>query len=119
MSARRLGDDTRRNILVNTSNLIRQTYQHLIYGAGGQKRKKILESINLSTGNTVSITEIWTINPMPNNRFSQDELDSINMAEAEENLGPNGETLREIISDTYHCESKEKENYDLRRFITS
>ncbi len=91
----------------------------LMYGAGAKKLKEILENIKLSNGDTISINEIWTINPMPQKGFSKAELDSVNMEEAEEKVGPNGETLRKMISDTYHCKSREDEDQYLRRFIAS
>ena len=91
----------------------------LMYGAGSKKLKEILDNIKLSNGNIININEIWTINPMPQNGFTKDELDSVDMTEAEEKVGPNGETLRKMISDTYHCESREKEDFYLRRFIAS
>lgn len=90
-----------------------------MYGAGAIKLKEILENIKLSNGDSVSIKDIWTINPMPQNGFTQEELDSVNMAEAEEKVGPNGETLRKMISDTYQCKSQKQEDYYLRRFIAS
>lgn len=91
----------------------------LMYGAGAIKLKEILENIKLSNGESASINDIWTVNPMPQNGFTQKELDSVDMAESEEKVGPNGETLRKMIGDTYHCNSQEQEDYYLRRFIAS
>lgn len=91
----------------------------LMYGAGAKKLKEMLESIRLSNGSIISITDIWTLNPMPKDGFSQEELDAVDMTEAEKKVGPKGETLRRMISDTYHCKSREKEDYYLRRFIAS
>jgi len=91
----------------------------LCYGAGARKLKEMLENIKLSNGDVISINEIWTINSMPKGGFSKEELDAVDMSEAEEKVGPNGETLRKMIRDTYHCKSKEKEDYYLRRFIAS
>lgn len=91
----------------------------LIYGAGAEKLKEKLDNIKLSNGDIVSISEIWTINPMPQGGFSKEELEAVDLRKAEEKDGPNGETLRKMISDTYHCKTKEDENYYLRRFIAS
>jgi len=91
----------------------------LMYGAGAKKLKEMLENIKLSNGETISIAEIWTINPMPKNGFTDEELAAVDLSEAEEKVGPNGETLRKMISDTYHCQSREEEDYYLRRFIAS
>lgn len=91
----------------------------LMYGAGAKKLKEMLENIKLSNGDVVSIGEIWTMNPMPKGGFSKEELDAVDLSEAEERAGPNGETLRKMIRDTYHCKSRENEDYYLRRFIAS
>lgn len=91
----------------------------LMYGAGAKKLQEMLENIKLSNGDSVSIGEIWTINPMPSGGFTKEELDSVDMTEAKQEAGPNGETLREMIKNTYHCKSKDEEDYYLRRFIAS
>lgn len=91
----------------------------IMYGAGAEKLREMLENIKLSNGNVIDIGEIWTINPMPKGGFSEEELQAVDVSEAEEKVGPNGETLRKMISDTYHCSSKNEEDYYLRRFIAS
>jgi hypothetical protein len=91
----------------------------LMYGAGAEKLAELLSVIGLSDGSTVSITNIWTVNPMPADGFTEEELSAVDLQEAEEKVGPNGETLRKMISDTYHCSSREQEDYFLRRFIAS
>lgn len=91
----------------------------LMYGAGAKKLNEILMNMKLSNGDVVSIEEIWTINPIPKGGISQEELDQVDMSKAEEKVGPNGETLRKMISDTYHCSNGEEENHYLRRFIAS
>lgn len=91
----------------------------LMYGAGPYQLKELLENIKLSNGDVVCLNEIWTINPMPENGFTKEELQSVDMSEGEEKVGPNGETLRKMISDTYHCKNREEEDYYLRRFIAS
>lgn len=91
----------------------------IMYGAGPKKLKEMLENFKLSNGDTVSLKEIWTINPMPKDGFTEKELKVVDLSEAEEKSGPNGETLRKMISDTYHCKSKKEEDYYLRRFIAS
>lgn len=91
----------------------------LMYGAGAEKLRELLSTIELSNGATVSITEIWTINPMPAEGFESGELEAVDLKEAEEKVGPNGETLRKMISETYHCASRDEEDKYLRRFIAS
>lgn len=91
----------------------------LSYGAGAKKLKEMLESIKISNGQIANIGSIWTINPMPKGGFSEEDLQSVDISEAEERVGPKGETLRKMISDTYHCVSKDEEDYYIRRFIAS
>lgn len=91
----------------------------LMYGAGAAKLAEMLSAIGISNGATVSIKEIWTINPMPSDGFTEKELAAVDLAEGEEKIGPNGETLRKMTSDTYHCASRDEEDRFLRRFIAS
>ena len=92
-------------------------FMALMYGAGAKKLAEMLSHIKLSNGATVHVKNIRTINPMPKDGFTEDELARVDLAEAEKPVGPNGETLRKMISDTYHCNSKEDEDRFLRRFI--
>ncbi len=104
----------------HTDVKIKPDFVHaLMYGAGEKKLAEMLSEMKLSSGVSIDINEIWTINPMPVNGFSKKELDSVNMAEAEEIAGANGETLREMIRNTYRCGTKDEEDYYLRRFIAS
>lgn len=91
----------------------------LAYGAGVQKLSQKLQSIALSNGETISVAEIWTINPMPHDGISEAKLAAVDLAEGEEQAGPQGETVREMIRATYHCKSREEEDAYLRRFIAS
>ncbi len=72
-----------------------------------------------SDGTVASLMEIWTDNPMPKGGFTDAELDAVDLAEAEKPSGPNGKTLRKMISETYRCKTREEEDYYLRRFIAS
>jgi len=91
----------------------------LMYGAGANKMQEIFRNIKFSNGTAASLGEIWTVNPMPQGGISKEELSLVNLTEAEEQVGPNGETLRTMIKDTYHCTSIEEEDFFLRRFIAS
>lgn len=90
----------------------------LMYGAGAKKLAELLSAIPLSNGKTVSFNQIWTVNPMPKS-FSPAELGAVDLAEAEKKSGPNGETLREMISKTYNCKSRADEDKYIRRLIAS
>jgi len=91
----------------------------LCYGAGPKKLKQLLDRIQFSDGTTIAFGEIWTINPMPTGGFTDDELAEVDIAEAEQRLGDCGETMREMIRATYHCQSRAEEDRFLRRFIAS
>jgi hypothetical protein len=92
----------------------------LAYGAGPEKLKEKLEGVRFSDGTVGSLTEIWTINPMPKNGFTEEELMGVDLGQAdEEGYGPGGETMRKIISETYKCKTREEEDHFLRRFIAS
>ena len=91
----------------------------LVYGAGPETLKKYFDSIRLSNGEVIGAASIWTFHPMPKGGFSDAELAAVDMARAEEHVGPNGETLREMIRNTYRCKSREEEDRFLRRFIAS
>ena len=96
-----------------------QLYLAVAYGAGAAKLVEKLKNIKLSNGAVVSIEDIWTVNPMPKGGLTKEQLDAVDLAEAEEQVGPNGETLRKMISDTYHCQNKAEEDHYLRTFIAS
>ena len=84
-----------------------------------QRVYEMLQSIRLSNGTEVNMRDIWTINVMPKEGFTKEELEAVDMSQAEEKISSNGATLREMIKDTYHCKSKDEEDYYLRRFIAS
>lgn len=91
----------------------------LMYGAGPGKLQEMLASIRLSNGDVISINEIWVVLPMSANGFSKEELAEVDLAKGEEVYGPNGETVREMVRNVYHCESKEEEEKYLRRYLAS
>jgi len=80
---------------------------------------RVLKRIEFSNGMTANISEIWTINPMPAEGFTQEELDSVDLSEGEQQAGPQGETIRKMIRSTYHCKSNKETDYYLRRWIAS
>jgi len=56
---------------------------------------------------------------MPQNGFSDAELAAVDLSRGEERLPPSGERMRQVISKMYRCESREEEDYFLRRFLAS
>ena len=91
----------------------------LMYGAGAEKLQEMLEQISLSNGDVVSFGKIWMIFPMPAGGISKEELAAVDLSDGEEQFGPNGETIREMIHNVYHCKSKKEEEEFLRRYLAS
>ena len=96
-----------------------QLFLAMAYGAGHKRLAEMLNAIKFSDSSTAGITEIWTINPMPKEGFTEQQLAAVDLNEAESPVGPNGETLRQMIRDTYHCSTVQQEDVYLRRFIAS
>ncbi|MEJ0050159.1 MAG: hypothetical protein WDN02_02900 [Methylovirgula sp.] len=80
---------------------------------------RLLRRIEFSNGAVASSAEIWTVNPMPMGGFSPEELAAVDLSEGDKPTGPQGETLRQMIRETYHCTSREETDYFLRRWIAS
>jgi len=91
----------------------------LMYGAGAKKLHELLDNVSLSNGESCRLDEIWTINPMPKGGIPVNELQAVDMSHGEEQVGPNGETLRKMIGETYHCKNREEEDVFIRRFLAS
>lgn len=91
----------------------------LMYSAGPKKLHELLQNISLSNSESCRLDEIWTINPMPKGGIPANELQAVDMSHAVERVGPNGQTLRKMIAETYHCKSHEEEDVFIRRFLAS
>jgi hypothetical protein len=89
------------------------------YGAGANRLQQMLESFSLSNGDLVSFDKIWTLHPMPVGGIPGEDLAAVDLREGEQRFGPNGETLREMIRNVYHCKSREEEERFLRRYLAS
>ena len=91
----------------------------LSYGAGAAKLLEMLQSIDLSNGESVSIGEIWTVNPMPVGGISQEDMEAVDLNDGEQVFEGNGKTIREMITEVYHCKTQNDTDYYLRRFLAS
>ncbi|OEZ61261.1 hypothetical protein [Duganella sp. HH105] len=91
----------------------------LMYGAGAAKLAELLNSIQLSNGDRIGFKQIWTINPMPQEGLSDAELAAVDLSDADVPAGPNGESLREMVSKSYHCSTPAEEERYVRRFLAS
>ena len=87
----------------------------LVYDQGIPRLKELFDHVRFSDGTAARMSEIWTLNYMP------DDLDvsDVDMTRAEEIIGLEGETLRKIIHNTYHCRSRAEENHFIARWIAS
>ena len=90
-----------------------------IYAKGIQHVRSVLERIVFSDGTITRFDKIWTLNYMPSAGISIDALNNANIAEVEVKAGYNGETLREMLRNTYRCGSAAEEDYFVRRWIAS
>lgn len=80
---------------------------------------RLMKRIEFSNGAVASLDEIWTVNPMPIGGFAAEELAAVDLSEAEQRIGPQGETMRKMIRKTYHCKSRKETDIYLRRWIAS
>jgi hypothetical protein len=87
-----------------------RAYDHSV-----RRLKTLLDHVQFSNGTIAKMSEIWTLNYMP------DDLDvrSVDMADAEKVIGIGGETLREVIRNTYRCKSRAEEDHFIARWIAS
>jgi hypothetical protein len=79
------------------------------------RRKALINRIVFSDGTIVSATEIWTLNPMPRDL----DIANVDLAQGEQVGAANGETIREVIRNTYRCKSRAEEDFFLARWIVS
>lgn len=99
---------------------VTQSIAHaLMYGAGAKELQNLFNYIEFSDGTAAAIGEIWAVLPMPVGGISQEELDGVDLTKGDERVGQQGETVRQTVRETYHCESAEQEEYFLRRWIAS
>jgi hypothetical protein len=76
---------------------------------------RLCRKVCFSDGSSIGLPGIWTINYMPHDL----DISGVDLSEGEQRIGEQGETMREIISNTYRCRSRAEEDYFLARFIAS
>jgi hypothetical protein len=76
---------------------------------------RLCRKVCFSDGSSISLPGIWTINYMPRDL----DISGVDLSEGEQRIGEQGETMREVISNTYRCRSRAEENFFLARFIAS
>ena len=81
----------------------------------GRRVAKLLCRITFSDDSIAGLQEIWTLNYMPADLDTAD----VDLARGEEVIGQGGETVRQIVRETYHCKSRAEEDFFLARWIAS
>jgi hypothetical protein len=76
---------------------------------------ELCRRVRFSDGSAVSMAGIWTLNYMPHDL----DIRGVDLSEGEQRIGDRGETMREMISDSYRCRSRAEEDFFLARFIAS
>jgi hypothetical protein len=87
----------------------------LMFGGSSQRIRKVLDHVTFSDGTTVSLGEIWTLNYMP----ADLDTTGVDLARGEDVIGQGGETVRQIVHETYRCRSRAEEDFFLARWIAS
>jgi hypothetical protein len=85
----------------------------------GRRLTKLLKNVAFSDGTSVHVSDIWTMNYMPDEGVSIKELNDANIEEAEAKIGLGGETARLMLRNTYKCRSAAEEDWFIRRWIAS
>jgi hypothetical protein len=91
----------------------RKLISTLLYGANNLA--KLLKHVAFSDGTITDFRNIWTLNYMPR----EFDLTSVDLTKGETVAGAQGETIREMISDTYHCKTRAEEDFFLSRWLAS
>jgi len=76
---------------------------------------RLCRQIRFSDGSTIGLVGIWTLNYMPRDL----DISGVDLSEGEQRIGDGGETMREMISNSYRCRSRAEEDFFLARFIAS
>jgi hypothetical protein len=56
---------------------------------------------------------------MPKGGISSKRMAAADLAQGDIKAGPNGETVRQMIREVYHCETVGEEGHYLRRWVAS
>jgi len=76
---------------------------------------RLIRRVCFSDGTSIGMTGIWTLNYMPRDL----DISNVDLSPGEQRIGDQGETMREMISNTYRCRSRAEEDFFLARFIAS
>lgn len=91
----------------------------MMYGAGAAKITEMLKTLDLQSGVSIQMNTVGDILPMPREGFTPEELAAVDLSGGDAVGGPNGETVREMITQMYHCQTEQETEWALRRFLAS
>jgi hypothetical protein len=83
-----------------------------------ERYNKLLNRVIFSDGTAATFESIGGLNFMPPN-LKHLNLNHVDLVQGEDAAGFGGETVRQIIRETYRCRSRAEENYFLARWIAS
>jgi hypothetical protein len=95
----------------------------LMYGAGAGVMQNMLNNIGFDTEDghveQVPLRDIWIVLQMPADGIPESILNDADVTQADMPVGPKGETIRQIISETYKPENDDELDYFIRRYISA
>jgi hypothetical protein len=80
-----------------------------------EQLEQLCRRVRFSDGSVISLAGIWTLNYMPRDL----DISGVDLSEGDRQIGDGGETMREMISNSYRCRSRAEEDFFLARFIVS
>jgi hypothetical protein len=86
-------------------------------GGRADRLEKLPTEVALADGTLLDFDDIWTVNIMPPSKLTEEALAAVDLSEGDKTLNNEGLTLRKIIRQTYHCKTKEQEDFYLRRAL--
>jgi hypothetical protein len=93
--------------------------QSLMSGAALDVLHDTLNYIRFSNGESARFNDVLLIVPMPVGGVSQAAMDAVDLSEADDLAGLEGETTRDMIREVYRCETRDEEEHFLRRYLAS
>jgi hypothetical protein len=100
---------------VTLSQEFAHTFMDALVSERSSDLSRLIRKVCFSDGTSIGVAGIWTLNYMPHDL----DISNVDLSPGEQRIGDQGETMREIISNTYRCRSRAEEDYFLARFIAS
>ena len=81
-------------------------FLNAVAGERADDINRLCRRIGFSDGSSISLAGIWTLNYMPRDL----DISNVDLSQGEQQVGDQGETMREIICNTYRCRSRAEED---------